>query len=261
MFAFRYVDGDSLRDETVLLARTGTVVDTWVIHPQASPIASTRVVRLAGKSVDHLCTDAGGACTSKKTHVSQRVPPADGATNGFLQTVDLPVLAGIAPGWAATPTQRVARNPSATPCDRADLAGAGAADLMSRTYVVPGSAKLSAVFGMTETIGRFPSPTAAQRFVSNVSQTVGKCENRSLTLSVSRGDVLSVGAATGRVWQIDSAASENTTFVFRVALLRVGATVAEVTFTPSDGYDVEQAQYIALATRAAQRIAQALRSS
>jgi hypothetical protein len=40
-------------------------------------------------------------------------------------------------------------------------------------------------------------------------------------------------------------------------LLRVGTTVAQVTFTPSGRFDVEQGQYVALAKRAAQRIGQA----
>ena len=44
---------------------------------------------------------------------------------------------------------------------------------------------------------------------------------------------------------------------YRVCLLRVGDTVAEVTFTPSDAYDVDHASYVRLAQRAGQRLSQA----
>jgi hypothetical protein len=257
MFGFRYVDGPSIRDETVLLVRTGVVVETWVLRPQAHAVNRLRILDVVGKNVDALCADAQGACTSKHVAAVTRLPPADEASQGLLQTVDLPVLAGITPGWEQTPVQRVTRNPSATQCDRADFAGAGAADVISRTYVVPGSAKLPAVFGMTETTGRFSSADTAARFVSTVVETVRKCEKRTLTLTVARDQQVSVGPGVGHVWEIDSAASENTTFVFRVALLRVGTTVAQVTFTPSGRFDVEQGQYVALAKRAAQRIGQA----
>ena len=38
--------------------------------------------------------------------------------------------------------------------------------------------------------------------------------------------------------------------------MRVGETVAEVTFTPSAAYDVDHAEYVRLAERAGLRLAQ-----
>ena len=110
---------------------------------------------------------------------------------------------------------------------------------------------------MSETIGAFRSTDAARAFMSAVYKSVRKCEDRQPNLAVKREAKVRAGKAGGRVWQIESAASENTSFVYRVGLVRVGETVAQVTFTPSDPYDVDQAAYVRLIERAGQRLAQA----
>jgi hypothetical protein len=256
LFTFRYVDGDDVRDELALISRTGTVVQTWVVRPQSDTVRSRQVLKVGASSVDAVCADADGACSTAPYEAVDAMPVSDGA-DGFLATVDLPVFGGIDPGWAATPVANVAKNPSATACDRADFEAGGADNVKSRTYVVPGSKKLPPVFGMTETVGAFPSVNAARSFVSGVYRTVDRCGDKQANLAVQREDEVHVGAANGRAWQIESAASETRSFVYRVCLLRVGDTVAEVTFTPSDAYDVDHASYVRLAQRAGQRLSQA----
>ena len=257
MFTFRYVDGDNLRDEMVLLSRTGMVVQTWLIRPQADDVRSRLVLKLGGAGIDAVCDDAEGTCSTSPFEAIEEVPPADESADGYLETVDLPVFAGIEPPWAATPIDTtVAKNPSATNCDDADFDAAGATRVTSRTYVVPESKELPAIFGMTETIGTFPSVNSARAFMTTVYKTVGKCEDKQANIAVQREDKVHIGQANGRVWQIKSAASQTTSFVYRVGLLRVGDTVAEVTFTPSDPYDVEHAGYMRLTERAGQRLIQ-----
>jgi DNA-directed RNA polymerase specialized sigma24 family protein len=257
VFSFKYVDGDAVREEMALVARSGSVVETWLVRPQADSVRSRLLLKLAGHSVNAVCADAEGRCSTPPYDVSDEVPPADGRDGGYLQTVDLPVLAGIRPPWAATSIDTVSGNPSHTDCDQADFAGEGASRVTSRSYVVPTSKKLPSVFGMTETIGAFPSANAAKNFMSTVYRSVAKCGDRQLNLAVKREAKVHVGKANGRVWQIESAASESTSFVFRVGLVRVGDTVAEVTFTPSDAYDLDHARYVRLIERAGQRITQA----
>jgi DNA-directed RNA polymerase specialized sigma24 family protein len=257
VFAFQYVDGNQLREEMTLLARTGKVVQTWLIRPQAGSVRSRLLLKLAGVSVDAVCADAEGACATRPYEAVVELPAPDDSADGFLETVDLPVFAGIEPAWAATPITTVTKNMSLTPCDDANFSREGATRVTSRTYVVPGSKELPPVFGMSETIGAFASVNAARAFMSTVYGNVRKCEDRQLNLKVKRESKVHVGSANGRVWQIESAASETTSFEYRVCLLRVGDTVAEATFTPSDPYDVDQAQYVRLAKRAGQRLAQA----
>jgi hypothetical protein len=257
MFTFRYVDGDHLRDEMVFLSRTGMVVQTWLVRPQADDVRSRLVLKLGGTSVDAVCGDAEGTCSTSPYEAIEEVPPADESADGYLETVDLPVFAGIEPPWVATPIDTtVAKNPSATTCDDADFDAEGATRVTSRTYVVPESKELPAIFGMSETIGTFPSVNSARAFMTTVYKTVGKCEDKQANLAVQREDKVHIGQANGRVWQIKSAASQTTSFVYRVGLLRVGDTVAEVTFTPSDPYDIDHAAYVRLTERAGQRLIQ-----
>jgi hypothetical protein len=233
------------------------VIETWLVRPQSASVKSRLVLKLAGHGIDTVCADAEGACSEGPYDVTEEVPPPDESAGGFLQTVDLPVLPGIKPPWQATGVDVVSRNPSATDCDSADFTGEGATRVTARTYVVPGSKRLPSVFGMSETIGTFRDGKAARQFVNAVYRNVRKCGDRQLNLALKREAAFDAGRASGRVWQIESAASENTSFVFRVALVRVGETVAEVTFTPSGTYDVDQAEYVRLAQRAGERIAQA----
>jgi DNA-directed RNA polymerase specialized sigma24 family protein len=256
LFTFRYVDGDHVREELALLARTGTVVEMWLVRPQAEAVRSRMLLKLGGQSVDAVCDDAVGTCSSTPYNTVDLIPRADDNADGFLETVDLPVFGGIDATWAATAVATVTRNPSATDCDNADFSAGGASRITLRTYVVPGSKELPPVFGMSETIGTFSSAKAAHAFMSTVFKSVRKCEDRQLNLAVKREAEVHAGKANGRVWQIESAASKHTSFVFRVALVRVGASVAQVTFTPSAPYDVDQAQYVRLAQRAGVRLAQ-----
>jgi hypothetical protein len=59
---------------------------------------------------------------------------------------------------------------------------------------------------------------------------------------------------SGRVWQLRQKVSKQKVVTFRVALVRFGHTVAEVTFTPVGTYDVSQVEFVALARRAAVRL-------
>jgi hypothetical protein len=257
MFTFKYVDGDAVREEMTLLARTGTVVQTWLVRPQADRIRPRLLLKVGGDSVDSVCTDANGTCSTTPYETVDALPQGSGSADGYLQTVDMPLFGRIAEPWVTTPSAPVGRNPSATACDDANFRAEGATRVTSRSYVVPGSKELPPVFGMTETLGSFASLSSARAFMKTVYRNVGKCQDRKPNLAVRREDKVHIGRANGRAWQIVSAASETRSFTYRVCLIRVGDTVAEVTFTPSPPYDVARAAYIRLAERAGQRLAQA----
>jgi hypothetical protein len=257
MFTLRYAVEDGVREEQVTVVRTGKVVVTWAVRPTpAHPVRSRAVVKVSGNSVDPLCGEAEGECSTPPYDVKAEPPPPTRTAPGYLATVDLPVFAGVLKPWLATAPKDVVNNPSSTDCDNADFTAANATSVASRSYVIPDAPQLSAIFGMSETVGDFRTDGAARRFVSQVTKRVANCEDRQPNAVVQSTDEIDDGALHGMIWQIDISPSENASLVFRVALLRVGSTVTQVTFTPAEKFDVDSAQYRELAQRAGQRLQQ-----
>jgi DNA-directed RNA polymerase specialized sigma24 family protein len=257
LVTLQYAGDAAVRTERVAIGRTGSAVTTWVVdEPHLLPVRTAPLVRLLGSSVDKVCHPAGGACAARPYRTVDTAPPPDPVAPGFLSTVDLPLFDGLSSPWVATRPADTSSNPSATECDRADFAGAGAAAVKARSYVIPAARQLPDTFGMTETLGTFTSPKQADAFVSAVAASVAGCSNRQLTLGVSDTARLTSGPGGGYAWRIGLQTSSSTTLEFRVAVVRVGTHVAEVTFTPSSAYDVDPAGFAALAHRATQRLAQ-----
>lgn len=256
-FTLRYAMGDAVREEHIVLARTGRVVTAWVARPNPQTSIKPAAVRsLAADSVADVCLDAGGACTETPITAESRTPPQSGGSPGYLSTVDLPVFGGLSKGWIATTPKRVRANPAQTECDEADFAGGGATTTTARTYVVPDTKAVPTIFGMTETLGEFRTPAAARAFVNQTARRVARCEDRQPNASVQEEQEVSSGPVRGVTWQITLAPSENASLLFRVGLVRVGDTVAQVTFTPASEFDLTPGQYTALVERAGKRLQQ-----
>ena len=258
MFTYRYVVGEQIRTEQLVVVRSGVVAMAWVVRP-AGPdaIRTNALLTTVGNSIDTVCSAAGGHCSEPPFDAESLVPPPVSGAAGFLSTVDLPVFAGIAQPWVATPPKPApGANPSATPCDQADFNGAGAQSVSARTYVIPEAPQLADIFGMSETTGTFGTSTAARSFVNDVVKNVAGCEKKQLNAKVKRTDDLADGVVRGRAWEIDFATSQKNTIVYRVALIRVGSSVAQLTFTPSENVDLTPAEFNALADRAGRRLQQ-----
>lgn len=256
LFTLRFSDDGDIRDEQVAAFHSGTAVVLWVVRDsEAHPVSARTLVTLAGDSVDTLCAAAKGPCSRRPYGVTSRTPPPTDEL-GFLAVVDLPVFAGVTHPWVATTPQTVSPNPAATECDRADFDAAGARKVLSKSFVVPDEPRLPAIFGMSETIGTFSSRIKARQFLATVTRAVAACPDRQLSLTVRQSDELPSKRVSGRVWEIELASSERTSLAFRIALLRVGSTVAQVTFTPTDDIDLNHGAFVRFAGRAAERLGQ-----
>jgi DNA-directed RNA polymerase specialized sigma24 family protein len=252
-----YADPDGIHSKQVAIAQSGTAVSTMVVlKADQQPLRSSRLVRLLAASVDKVCGDSGGDCATPPYQSSSEVPPPDPVAPGNLATVDLPLFTGVSEPWVATRPASTSDNPAATECDRADFSGAGATDVTARNYVIPAATQLPDLFGITETIGTFGSIGDAKAFVASVATSVAGCANRQLTLSVSDTAEVTSPFGGGFVWRIALQTSQSTTLVFRVALVRAGSRVAEVTFTPSGSYDVTPDEFVTIAQRATARLSQ-----
>ena len=253
----QYADPDGIHSKQVAIARSGAAVSTMVVlKADQQPLQTSHLVHLLAASVDKVCGDSRGACAKPPYRSSSRVPPPDPVAPGDLATVDLPLFAGLSEPWVATRPAATSDNPAATECDRADFSGAGATDVTARSYVIPAATQLPDVFGITETVGTFGSIGGAKAFVASVATSVAGCANRQLTLSVSDTAQVSSPFGGGFVWRIALQTSQSTSLVYRVALVRAGSRVGEVTFTPSGTYDVTPDEFVTIAERAAARLSQ-----
>lgn len=256
IFDYEYSLPSGLVRERIVVVHTGLAVVTWVIRDSASfEVPAGRIARLAADSVNALCMDAEGSCSESTYEAVTLTPPApDNNAAGFLGDVDLPLFEGITEPWVATSPRAARTNPAATQCAEADFAGAR--DARSRSFVIPDEEQLPTIFGMTEMRGTFRSSKAARQFTSLVERRFDTCEDRELNIAVGPTSEFDEDGVHGQIWEVEQAASEDETFLFRIAVVRVGGMVAQVTFTPGEGFDVSRDAFTELAVRAGSRLRQ-----
>ncbi len=258
LVTMRYVDRHGIHHQRVAIAQSGRSVITWIVDsPGGGPVTGTRLVVLTAASVRRVCAASVGSCGRRPYRTIEQPPPSLDRARGFLAAVDLPVFQGLTDPWVPTRPSTARINPAATECDRADFAGAGAQQIRARSFVVPDARRLPSIFGMTETVGQFASVDAAKVFLDQVNTSVQGCNDRQVSLEVNSTTPVAVTQGNGRTYDITLAASESRTITFRVALVRVGTKVAQITFTPSARFDMAPDEFTQLVQRAALRATQA----
>ncbi len=241
---------------SVAVARTGKVTTTTVgTTVGASPPPAQQITQSLADSVAMLCARSGSADCAKRPTYRVVPPPPSGEERGILAVADLPPVGRISQPWVGTEPASARVNPSATTCDRASFAKAGATRTRTRTYLIP-EASLPARFGLSETYGVFRSTAAASRFLNDVRGTVGRCEKRDLATQVS-------GTHTERrkspqldlsSWDLQTEVNDKQKVRFRLGFVRVGRTVAQLTFAPSPADDMTATSFHALLVRSGDRL-------
>lgn len=220
--------------QTVRLVATGLVGET--ASPRPGPSRFERLDALASPPVD-----SG--------------PRPTGEEPGFLGAADLPEVPGVRADWVGTDATDARRNGSATPCDGARFSRRGVRQEQVRTFVVPHERRLPATFGLSETVGRFPSPRSADRFAELVRGRMGACEARVSSARVGAPQrVRSPHLSVGRRWTMRFELGGDRYLSYRMGLVRVGDRVAQVTFSPADRHDVKAGVFERLLVRAGQRL-------
>ncbi|MGH3506975.1 MAG: RNA polymerase sigma factor [Nocardioidaceae bacterium] len=247
-----------VEDDQLVISRTGRATVVWLVQaPEQHRVSDRRLSALLYDSVNWVCGYSDGRCASQRYSPQNLTPPPARRTAGFLSAVDMPVLPGLPDPWVATPPQRTRSNPAATECDRSDFRAEGATGLRYSDFVVPTAEKLSDIFGMTQSVGEFRTTDAARDFVRGVRRAVATCNDRQLSLEVRGDDSFEVPRGSGEVWEISVGTSEQRALMFRTALVRVGTSVTQLTFTGSRSHDLSTSEYVDLARRAVARLNQA----
>jgi hypothetical protein len=242
------------RTFTVGFSHSGTVTSTLVheVDGAAGPDIEDFAQTL-NDSVAQVCKQSGGRCTDAIEVVGTDPPPTSQAP-AFLGIVDLPPIADIDQVWAGVKPFRPKVNPAATTCDAANFRAKSVQATQSRIFVIPSAHDLPQAFGVAETVGRFGSDGDAKAFVKEVEKRVDKCAKDNLSAEVDQKKSITSGADSGTAWRVGLEVNKRSRAYYRMAIVRKGSDVAQVTFTASGRYDISQATFVALATRAAQRL-------
>jgi hypothetical protein len=241
-----------VRTFTVGFSHSGNVTSTLVheVDGAVGPEIET-FARTLNDSVSRLCVDSGGDCTDQIT-VTRTEPPRTTEDPAFLGIVDLPPIAEIDRVWVGVKAFSTKVNPAATECDSADFTSIPTAQ--SKVFVIPQAKELPKEFGVAETMGRFPNEKLAKSFVKTISARVEDCAEKKLSAKVDQRSTFKTPTYSGKTWRIALEVTKGKKVYFRVAIVRRGLDVAQVTFTPSGEFDVPQKTFDALAVRAGARL-------
>lgn len=239
------------------IARTGSLTTSTVLETAAStPMAAGRLTATLAASVRDLCgSKVAGACVGRVRTVAT-LPPPSGETRGMLAVADLPVIPRVDQAWVGTDATAARTNPAATPCDKANFVKDGGRKAQTRTFLIP-AANLPQRFGLTETIATFPSPAAAEKFVSKIVRKMKVCSGAELSSTVTNTLVQRAGpgATAYARWRLQTQVNKkNFEINYWMGVARVGSAVAQVNLTPVERYDVTRDQFTALLLRARDRL-------
>jgi len=251
------ITGDPDRSFSVGIARTGALTTSTVLETRTATSANVRRVTDAlADAVRNLCTSPVAAqCVTKAKAVSTALPRS-GETPGTLASPDLPAIPEVPYTWLGTDPQDARINLAATTCDSANFVKAGASKPVTRSYLFP-EADLPQQFGITETIGKFSSPKVALAFADRIIAKMRACPDRELSSTVSQAFVQrgKADGTTVALWRLQNQVAQGRPAAnYWTGVTRVGSYVAQVTFTPTNKYDVNQDTFKALMVRARDRL-------
>jgi hypothetical protein len=182
-------------------------------------------------------------------------PPAAGTNKEFLAIADLPPVADPTAAWTGV-ASNWKKHRDAAVCDNADFTGTHP---KSRSYVQANSATSDqpATFGLTETVGRFPSESTAQKFMETVRDNLDACPDKNLAAQVDEQEDYDEDSIEGTSWRVRLDLHDGSQARYRTSIIRNGDAVAQVTFTPADSYDISEQKFERLVKRAGQRLSYA----
>ncbi len=249
--------GRKPRTVTVGVARTDQITTTTVRVASGADHAQLRpVAKVLGAAVNRLCNGPGGGTCAVPAKLAEIPPPPVGSPPGLLDVVDLPQAGTSLGAWIGTDAVKASDNLAAVSCDHSDFSRKPVSRGRTRSYLIV-TGKLPKRFGITETIGTLPSPKAAHGFVEAVRKRLGSCEDRDLASTVVRLGDGSADAMEMTAWHVVTKVTDEDSLDYLMAIIRHGSTVGQVGFITAKGASYDKATFLALARRAADRLATA----
>ena len=253
----KVVDGDNTASHTVVLSRTGRVLNVVDVNSPGKAVKAGVVADTVAQVVAGQCATSGGKCGGK---VSVKVgpPPLGGDEPGFLATGDLPPVGGATSPWTAAPIELPEEDFAGSGCETVNWATVPAEVRSARVYLLTDSGK--SYFGLNEIVLTMENEKAAEQLVAKIKKDLESCKERKLTATVSKpAKVDGVGArnaeVTGYTSTVEQKAGEVTS-KFRVGIVSTGTKVAYTFANSSGDFDFTNDQWDTVAVRAGERVTQ-----
>ena len=235
------------------VARTGQA--STVTVSQAGGTGRSDLDAAAGllaDAVNGLCSlPETGPCAEKPALAAAR-PVAAGQVPAMLSEVDLPPVAGIERPWIGTEARIANTNLASSRCDDTTFQVKKMRRGMTRSFVIP-EAKLSDLFGLTETVGYLPPPRA-RAFVADVRGKLRACADKQLGTDVVRVADTTTKKVDLTVWHVTTEISDDKTVTYLMGILREGGSIAQVGFVPDGKVQMAPGAFITLVHRALDRL-------
>jgi hypothetical protein len=250
------VTGGKTSLHSVVLSRTGTVLNIVDAAQPDKALAVTGVAKAVGAVIEAQCPAADGKCDHSPS-LKAGPPPLGGDVPGFLATGDLPPVGQADESWVATPVEEPSEDFLGSQCETVNWSRVDAAKASTRVYLVASSTK----FGLNDIVLTMKTEKAATNLVAKIKSDLDKCSDRKLTADVSSpARVKGVGAQGATVAGWTSAVSQKSTNGlqrYRVGIVSSGKKVAYTFLNPlAGGYDLTQDEWDRVAVRSGQRMTQ-----
>ena len=207
---------------------------------------------LLADAVNGLCALPETGPCAEKPELAATAPVPAGDVPAMLSEVDLPPVAGVERPWIGTEARVALTNLAASRCDATRFDVKGMRRNMTRSFVIP-EARLSDLFGLTETVGLLPSKRA-RGFVGDVRTRLASCDDRELGTDVVRVADVSTKKQDLTVWHVTTEISDNETVTYLMGIVRDGGSVAQVGFVPDGKVQMAPGAFVALVHRALDRL-------
>ena len=251
------VNGESTVHHSVVLSRTGRVVNVLDAGRPNDPVAPDSVATALSSVIQKQCRPAGGKCGGEAA-VKAGPPPLGGDSPGFLAAGDLPPVAGSVSPWNAAPVELPQEDFVGASCENVNWTTLRAESKEMRVYLHPDSG--NAYFGVNQIVLKLENAKSAKALVEKIKTNLEECKERRLTATVSDAKkVTSLGAQNTEVAGYTVVVEQKGTDgsdEFRVGIVQAGTEVAYTFANPKGDFNFTENQWNTIAVRAGERVTQ-----
>lgn len=235
------------------VARTGMITTTTLTRtPVGGAPTLPQAARLLARAVTGMCAQPDAGTCVTKPRVLPAMPAPAGVVPGMLGEVDLPPVTGVVRPWVGTEPRKAMTNVASTSCDQADFAQPGITNNLTRSFLIP-DAQLPDAFGLTQTVGTLRMPRATA-FIARIRARMDSCSDRDLGTDVARLAHVDTGDRDLSAWRVTTELSDEESVTFLMGVAREGGAVTQVGFVPAGRVTMPPGAFVALLTRAAERL-------